>query len=542
MFALLRRLRRDERGQAMVIGVVAMLVLAVSVMVSVSIGHGVYEKIKLQDAADAQSYSLAVKEARAYNFLAYTNRAMVVHYSAMLTVMSYVSHAVYLDKTIGTLAEYAQYIPVIGGIFTVVKQAIDLWKQVVERVAQVLIPLLTALNVALWLAQEAMMLGTVKDLATRSDDPVIKQTDAKARVGNMGGSGSELLDKTLNYFNMKNFVHVVDDGPHSGKGAVLSLLDPTGLTKRAGLLKANKLSDPDMAKYRLLMGNLANGVRRQWTAVGKGPVLIGRKWSLRVCAVIAELRIQKTADSQIKSFDEGYEDNRKDQLYASDDVVIRIRPACLFGKWHDLFTLRFRAAADNQGGYHQEYGQRKTDDHHKWMGITPFLTADPSFIRPWELHFGYPCNMSALSKAMDSSREDNAPSPFHLEHMRHRDRSGAQGANQGAGFMSGNGSGKFDKEGQGIKAGFLDISWSAVGGLSSETERFRQRTGGMVAAAVGRAVYHRPGDWKEEPNFFNPLWTARLAPIATHWEKEIMEELVPGLPAAQRQFQNAVNY
>jgi len=31
--------------------------------------------------------------------------------------------------------------------------------------------------------------------------------------------------------------------------------------------------------------------------------------------------------------------------------------------------------------------------------------------------------------------------------------------------------------------------------------------------AAAQACYHRPGDWKEMPNFFNPLWGARLMPV-----------------------------
>ena len=36
---------------------------------------------------------------------------------------------------------------------------------------------------------------------------------------------------------------------------------------------------------------------------------------------------------------------------------------------------------------------------------------------------------------------------------------------------------------------------------------------GLNAIAAAQAYYHRPGDWKEMPNFFNPLWGARLMPV-----------------------------
>lgn len=37
---------------------------------------------------------------------------------------------------------------------------------------------------------------------------------------------------------------------------------------------------------------------------------------------------------------------------------------------------------------------------------------------------------------------------------------------------------------------------------------------GFNAVARGMAYYHRPGTWVEQPNFFNPFWRARLAPVA----------------------------
>ncbi len=36
---------------------------------------------------------------------------------------------------------------------------------------------------------------------------------------------------------------------------------------------------------------------------------------------------------------------------------------------------------------------------------------------------------------------------------------------------------------------------------------------GLNAFAAAQAYYHRPGDWREMPNFFNPLWGARLMPV-----------------------------
>jgi hypothetical protein len=48
---------------------------------------------------------------------------------------------------------------------------------------------------------------------------------------------------------------------------------------------------------------------------------------------------------------------------------------------------------------------------------------------------------------------------------------------------------------------------------------------GLNAFAAAQAYYHRPGDWREVPNLFNPLWGARLMPVT----ESNAANLVPGL-------------
>ncbi|EPX59110.1 hypothetical protein D187_003487 [Cystobacter fuscus DSM 2262] len=482
MFRLIRKMRRDERGQAMIIGAIAMLILAVMVMTSVSIGHGVYSKIKAQDAADAQSYSIAVTQARTYNFLAYTNRAMVVHYSAMLTLMSYVSHALYLQKTVGTAAKYLKYIPAIGAIFAAVEQAIDAWVKIVDILTRAIIPVITFINIGLWLAQEALLMSTYMNIYNAQASEPFTGTDPKAKYGfftsGQGGQlGQDLFD-IMKETNATNFLHVLDDGPSSNAP---SSIGDTGLKERKKLLNnSNTLSDPNMAKYRLLMGNIANGVRKKWTAEGEGPMLIGRRWNINICLGIG-ISINKVADSQIKSF---VAEERRDELFASDDIRIRVKAPC-FGITKTIFKFDYkvRVAANKDGGFHEANGS-KSDDHHTWQGITPFILADPSYYSPWTYHFGYPCNVVFASKNVIEARK-----VFQLKTK----------------FMEGK----------------LDMTQKETG-----DQIFADMTGGMLAMSVGRAIYHRPGDWKEEPNFYNPLWTARLAPISTHWEKQLVDAMV----------------
>jgi hypothetical protein len=87
-----RRHGHLQRGQSLSLTALLVLVLTLAVMLTFSIGTRVREKIKLQALADASAYSLAVAEARAFNYYAWSNRAIVAHYVAMLSVSSYDSY------------------------------------------------------------------------------------------------------------------------------------------------------------------------------------------------------------------------------------------------------------------------------------------------------------------------------------------------------------------------------------------------------------------------------------------------------------------
>ena len=52
---------------------------------------------------------------------------------------------------------------------------------------------------------------------------------------------------------------------------------------------------------------------------------------------------------------------------------------------------------------------------------------------------------------------------------------------------------------------------------------------GLNVLSRGMAYYHRPGHWKEHPNFFNPYWRARLAPVGqklqNFWDRYVTSNI-----------------
>ena len=63
-------LPRDERGTISILSVITIFVLAVVLGMVVNAGRQVDEKVRMQNAADAATYSGAVVVARGYNALA----------------------------------------------------------------------------------------------------------------------------------------------------------------------------------------------------------------------------------------------------------------------------------------------------------------------------------------------------------------------------------------------------------------------------------------------------------------------------------------
>jgi hypothetical protein len=57
---------------------------------------------------------------------------------------------------------------------------------------------------------------------------------------------------------------------------------------------------------------------------------------------------------------------------------------------------------------------------------------------------------------------------------------------------------------------YTNKDWPRVPGLPSGLQILHK---GLNTLAAAQVYYHRPGEWREMPNFFNPLWGARLIPV-----------------------------
>lgn len=85
--------RRSQRGQAIVLGSLSFLVLALMVTLSFNLSYALRRKMSLQQHGDAMSFSMGVLEARALNYYAVSNRAIAGSYVAMNSLHAYMAAA-----------------------------------------------------------------------------------------------------------------------------------------------------------------------------------------------------------------------------------------------------------------------------------------------------------------------------------------------------------------------------------------------------------------------------------------------------------------
>ena len=95
-----------QRGQALVLAVVCLLVLCLGCLAVFDTGQTVTKKEQLINAADAASYSVAIEQARALNTVAYLNRAEVANQIAIAQIVSIQSYANYADSVTGRTANF----------------------------------------------------------------------------------------------------------------------------------------------------------------------------------------------------------------------------------------------------------------------------------------------------------------------------------------------------------------------------------------------------------------------------------------------------
>ena len=560
--ALLKLLprKRDERGQALPMAAVGIFAMCLGVLATLNLGQAVHQKIKLQNTADSAAYTLAAMEARTFNYIAFLNRAQIAHYNTAMVVQSYMTWVGFQVALYGTAVDlltdlkqavdtganlgcpYAgcPYIPLRVIVTAMAKFAQAFRKIAVtlrdigDRIGHQIVEAMTIFNSAtIWQSQFARavllnghILTGMQSYITKMD-PDLSFTSGKSRFMNMIVNGAL---NSIEYYSVWDKASGLNPYVFALPFHIKRVLPSGEYTKR---------SDAASQDAYKLMAELCHGSRTpQFVSNRRGTFPPG---GMAILANVMGSKMGQTkftksgtmSGAEIKAI--GNEGNYPVGKYlSSDDFAQQATGFATIGlanvAWTGNNKLGDAIAAYESKGKHYRYKGGKTSgmlspdgrgviafplikggptktmetkDHAPWPGFAPFFKFKPNAERTSD--YGQPSTWIFLNK-------------------HHKDFQSYWGSHQDgkAPWFS-----KFSWK-QGNKEVRLDTT---IGG-----KRNSYFFEGLNVISRGMAYYHRPDNWVEHPNFFNPFWRARLAPVGqklqNFWDKFVTSKMTTSSDSA----------
>lgn len=523
-------LRRHEEGQALVLAAISMLVLSLCVLATVNLSYAASERIRLQNTADNAAYTMAAYQARALNYFAYTNRAMVVQYASQMNMISVLSYMMFSIIVLSLLS----FLPYIGAIFQIIANIYKIIVNILDIVASTFSLAIDASTYMLGLSQYAMSTGMLTRVVSGVSEEV-RRTRADYVVEPVA---SAMLG--------------IDAGVRWAQ-----TVDTDMLPKFGG---ENTLD-------RAIMTEIANSARHEWTAYGgqngRGFNLIGglpRRANFTLGFPGFGISLGKFARTEWGSLDQNagrFGGNSgggiiggiigallgpllsiTEQGFSSDTFQLRIN----LGPVRITFSVGAEVWADRRLGGHDFFFRDSYSP--SWLRaiarpfMAPIVSAANAAIRSFaqgmhggidgmhlpfaHFHFGQ-MPYARFKPNMNRMGTDWFQQPPSLAFIT---LPTAALLSRGRPFMT-----SFE-----VRLGALNSASSKLAAENGQsTAQLRNKRGGyrsglehrpgdsfmglqegFHAMAAARAYYHRPGDWREPPNLFNPFWGAKLVPVGDY--------------------------
>lgn len=461
-------MNRSTRGQVMVLSCVTMLLLALMLMLSFNLSNAIHEKIRIQAHADAQAYSVALIEARAYNTLAYSNRAIAAAFVAQIGLHAWLAIA---SQTIAIHQGFYQSFIIVAvteiGVciatrnITHCRDAWDAWKiakkhrDKAEEVADKL------------KSAEPQFNEAVRGIGTMITTLHEEQKAVVASAMRQIESSGETLQK-LNQVNApaSRYVAAVDAVNVSNFLCPLEGVPGAG----AGSCGGTNATTEDRAK---LMQSAANATRTQFTAEAD-KIRAGLSINARFLPMSPYLRgLQGNEGMHFFSFDVmagvGDRFSRDPTNYKAPTKVGGSTEGGLIVRWREgigVATLRTDAYSDDSAGKHNPR-EGHEPEHNEFKGCEDCFVSFKSGTRGSD--FNQPSSYGAVNQ--DLRWTSNGKKPWEI-----------------------------------TTTGQINVKLGPVGDINLAMVA-RDRG---YAVSKGKTYFHQLGDWRVAPNLFDPFWRAKL--------------------------------
>lgn len=524
MLSTLHRLVREEDGQALVLSSILLLVVAMAVLSISDLGRAIHDRIELQNAADGAAYTLAVREARAFNYYAYTNRAQVAQYVTALQLLSIDSMVLGILVGLGTVAalmktaadvcggakrELCRLLPKIGWILIAISTAANAIEKIARMAARaikafdafigaVAVPLLVGANLFLFASQVAFLSQTVAGLRGEEVRRIARATSPRAELAlgvtpHTAANGlrflsTHLQDSMLLFGTNDPPGATLDDGAAGRRNWARRGMGELIHASRSGpLIYDRSLPGPLVSSSREVPGvrHVENLMKLFGSAGFRGHTRLHSRAD-----------VQPTPASSARYYEQLEEPGYSTARYPTGNSVganFYFHVGGFFSSLAEALGLNRKelASVTSTGGpvkgwacswdpdrpyrtfdaglvriFAPRFGCDLNRGRHPWWGITPYMAFDPT-----------------RDGCEDPARDFCQPDVWVALRLPLAGREAS-----------------------------VDVEVATPSGVAHATSGGGSDNG-PIAIARALTYYHRPGAWEEPPNFFNPHWRAKLAPV-----------------------------
>ncbi|MFK7996037.1 MAG: pilus assembly protein TadG-related protein [Granulosicoccus sp.] len=188
-------MRKQEDGQVLPLGLVLVVLCVVGALLLFNTSQVASDKMRLANSADAAAYSGALWQARALNYQAYANRAMVANQVAIGQAVSLQSWMTYASMTSQNIATALKPVPVLNLVTSGIDGAVAVAEQAVTLGARTLLAASNAATRALSLSQSAMHAATLAN-TEELISVVARESDPRFTTNSVYGLGRKASNAT----------------------------------------------------------------------------------------------------------------------------------------------------------------------------------------------------------------------------------------------------------------------------------------------------------------------------------------------------------
>lgn len=516
--------RRCERGQVALLGVVMLTALAIGMYTSYNFARSVYEKIELQNAADSAAYSLAVQEARSFNFIAFSNRALIAKQVQLLELHAEVSESTYSVGMLGYLGDLLQtyagairWNPFARGYADLLEAVGKALEEAHDGLAALLENKLDALEVALrtepafstlYFAMSAGLAASTAARIAEGAPDIVARNDATARL--------HPLSYAFNAANVASYLGAFNrDALNPGEKSRRAFAEAVNASRYAAGARPEKLVwraglMSEVTGALALVRDLTERKAVKLSGKSVASKLNDFAASLSLTDFVGTTKLLSETGSELADLDDtGRADAdasflSRGQVLASKDMRSGfLMPALSSGDAE--FFASLRSARDRfiycryekpdgygSGGWPRLAGLMVSSRVAGFSCDEDDLRQDLRY-RGISRYFRFNADGDTGAAGV---RDYNQPSVWVFLNKRPEDSGLGAGDDLNFAFRRGG------------KSARLDARIGEDGVLGTGVLR------GINAMSRAQVYYHRPGAWSEPPNFFNPYWGARLAPKA----------------------------